>query len=761
MKTLQENLKVFYLGTEGDEPYLYKNKDLTTHALIIGMTGSGKTGLGVTLLEEACIDNIPSIIIDPKGDLTNLALSFPNMQPSDFEPFIDPDEAANKGQSVSEFAGATANSWREGIENSYQDLDRVRLFKESAEVRIYTPKSSAGLGVSLLSDFEAPRDLDDEALNNYILSITSAVMSLVGLKTDDMNSPESLLIQTIFLTNFKNSKGVSIAELITQIANPPFEKIGVFDVNSFFPSDKRMNLAMKINALIASASFSQWLQGEKLQIGKMLFDKDGKAKCNVFTISHLNDSERMFFVTLLLNEMINWMRTTTGTSSLRAILYMDEIYGFFPPTGNPPSKNPMLTLLKQARAFGLGCVLSTQNPVDLDYKGLSNIGTWFIGRLQTAQDKERVISGLTGVDANLDKAEITELISNLGKRKFLVKNINEDKLSVIGTRFALSYLKGPLSNEQISLLMKDKKANLEQNSPKTHANSNSVKPVINSEIPEFYDLSGGDEVSPYLYATASVKFADKNGEFTKEIGLLFDLYNAKEINWDDASNEILRNLSDKPKDGLKFSELPSFIAGAKNFKNYERDLKEFIYRNEKMIQYSAFGITSNFGESKEEFFVRLQDKTNEILEEQTEKILERFNTQKGRLETQIRRAEERVAKEKSDVTSKGIDTLMSIGSAVLGGLFGSRSSAATKIGKTVTAAKSAGRVLTERNQVKNAEENLQILLNELDEMTQKCEDEIANLKEQYDVKSVKIDEKEIAPKKTDIFNEKIVLVWKG
>lgn len=761
MKTLQENLKVFYIGTENGEPYLYKNKDLTTHALIIGMTGSGKTGFGITLLEEACIDNIPSIVIDPKGDLTNLALSFPNMQGSDFEPFIDPDEAANKGQSISEFAESTANSWREGIENSFQDLDRVKLFKNSSEVRIYTPKSSAGLGVSLLSDFEAPRDLDDESLNNYILSITSAVMSLVGLKTDDMTLPESLLIQNIFVNNFSQNKSVSIAELINQIANPPFEKIGVFDVNSFFPSDKRMALAMKINALIASASFSQWLKGERLEIGKMLFDANGKARCNVFTISHLNDSERMFFVTLLLNEMINWMRTTTGTSSLRAILYMDEIYGFFPPTGNPPSKAPMLTLLKQARAFGLGCVLSTQNPVDLDYKGLSNIGSWFIGRLQTAQDKERVISGLIGVDANLDKAEINELLSNLGKRKFLVKNINEDKLSVIETRFALSYLKGPLSNEQISLLMKDKKANLSENTTTKHTNSvENTKPVISAEIPEFFDLSSNDEVSPYLYATASVKFSDRNSEFTKEVGLLYDLYGTKDINWDEAKSEILRNFSDKPKGELKFSQIPSFIASSKNLKIYERDLKEFIYRNEKMTQYSAFGMTSNFGESKEEFFVRLQDKANEILEEQTEKILARFDTQKSRLEERIRRADEKVAKEKSDVTTKSIDTLVSIGSAVLGGLFGSRTATSTKINRALSGAKSANRVLTERNQVKIAEENLAVLLNELDELTQKCEDEILNLKEQYDILNIKIDEKEISPKKMDIYNEKIVLVWK-
>jgi len=456
VKTIQENLKLFYIGLKDKEPFFYKNKDLTTHAAIIGMTGSGKTGLGITLLEEACIDNIPSIIIDPKGDITNLALTFPQMRAEDFLPYVDEAEAANKGQSVEEFAAAQAEQWKNGIESSFQDLERVKILKDSASFNIYTPKSSSGIGVALLSDFACPNISDEEIFSNYINSLAASVLSLIGMSSEDMSSKEQLLISTIFETKFKEQKDVTIEELINFIANPPFKKIGVFDVDTFYPSSERLKLAMKINALIASPSFKGWTQGVRLEISKMLFDENGKAKCNIFTISHLNDAERMFFVTLLLNEIIAWMRGTEGTSSLRAILYMDEIFGFFPPNANPPSKTPMLTLLKQARAFGLGCVLSTQNPVDLDYKGLSNIGTWFIGRLQTAQDKARVIDGLSGIaGSSLDKASLENLISNLAKRNFLLKNINEDGLNVISTRWALSYLKGPLSREQISNLMKD------------------------------------------------------------------------------------------------------------------------------------------------------------------------------------------------------------------------------------------------------------------------------------------------------------------
>ena len=762
MKTIQENLKLFYIGLKDKEPFFYKNKDLTTHAAIIGMTGSGKTGLGITLLEEACIDNIPSIIIDPKGDITNLALTFPQMRVEDFLPYVDEAEAANKGQSVEEFAASQAELWRNGIESSFQDLERVKILKDSASFNIYTPKSSSGIGVALLSDFACPNISDEEIFSNYINSLAASVLSLIGMSSEDMSSKEQLLISTIFESKFKEQKDVSIEELINFIANPPFKKIGVFDVDTFYPSSERLKLAMKINALIASPSFKGWTQGVRLEISKMLFDENGKAKCNIFTISHLNDAERMFFVTLLLNEIIAWMRGTEGTSSLRTILYMDEIFGFFPPNANPPSKTPMLTLLKQARAFGLGCVLSTQNPVDLDYKGLSNIGTWFIGRLQTAQDKARVIDGLSGIaGSSLDKASLENLISNLAKRNFLLKNINEDGLNVISTRWALSYLKGPLSREQISNLMKDKKENLSSQSVDKSEMKFSAKPIISSAITQLY--ANSKSLTPNLLASAKVRIYDtkKGIDSVCEVSYLYELSeNDKEPNWSEASEGMHVDASENEPSGASFAAVPNFITSAKNFDALEKDFKEFLYRNFKFNTFEAMGIYSKENESKEEFFIRLQDKCNEILEEQTAKLTAKFEKEQKNLQDKLNKALAKLDKEQKDMTASGLDAAINIGASIFGAIFGNKLLSRQNAGKIASSARSANKVLKERSDVKLSEQSVNDISLAISELEEKFAQECDALKEANDVKNIAINETQISPKKSDIYDEKIVLLWR-
>ncbi|MCR4942171.1 MAG: DUF87 domain-containing protein [Campylobacter sp.] len=753
MKNIQENLKLFYVGIENDEPFFYKNKDLTTHAAIIGMTGSGKTGLGISLLEEACIDNIPCFIIDPKGDLSNLCLSFENF--NQFLPYMDENEAQNKGLSIEEMAQEEAKKWQKGIQESFQDPSRVGLFKNSANFTIYTPKSTSGVGVALLSNFNAPKIDDEEAFSNYINSLSASVLSLLG-DSYEQNSKEQILIAKIFESKFAKGENLSIQELIGLINEPPFSKIGVFDLASFYPSQERLKLAISLNSLIASPGFKLYTQGEKLDISNMLFDANGKAKCNIFSLSHLDDADRMFFVTLLLNEMIAWMRSIEGTSSLRAILYMDEIYGFFPPNANPPSKAPMLTLLKQARAFGLGCILSTQNPVDLDYKGLSNIGTWFIGRLQTAQDKARVIDGLTGISGS-QKSELESLISNLDKRNFLLKNINDDKLHIIKTRWALSYLKGPLSKEQISNLMSEKKQNIQS---KTHI-TKSVKPIISTEIDELY-ASQNAELSPYVFANVKARFYDakKGIDETKDINLLYELgQNDSEVKWDEASVNPPLNLCDAPKNA-SYAELPSFITSFKNTNELKKQLKDYIYRNEALCLYSALGINSMPNETKEQFFVRLQDKCNEILEEKTEEITQKFQKEKVKLEERLNKAIAKYEKEQQDVKTSGINAVISIGASLLGAFFGSRSINRTSISKVATGVKSAGRVLKERGDVKLSEESINELNAKIEELMQSSEDEISHLKDSYDIQKIAVDELRIKPKKSDIFDEKVALLWK-
>src|SRR5690606_12942136 len=208
-------------------------------------------------------------------------------------------------------------------------------------------------------------------------------------------------------------------------------RVGVVDLDTFFPAKDRLALGMKLNNLLASPSFASWLAGEPLDVQRLLYTADGKPRLSILSIAHLSESERMFFVTILLNEVVAWMRTQPGTGSLRAIVYMDEVFGYFPPTANPPSKRPMLTLMKQARAYGVGCVLATQNPVDLDYKGLSNAGTWFLGRLQTERDKLRVLEGLEGASAaagaSFNRQQMEALLASLGNRVFLMNNVHEDQ----------------------------------------------------------------------------------------------------------------------------------------------------------------------------------------------------------------------------------------------------------------------------------------------------------------------------------------------
>jgi hypothetical protein len=474
MKAPEERLGSFFLGAEYDlsagtrleNPVHYDARDLTTHAVCVGMTGSGKTGLCIGLLEEAALDQIPTLLIDPKGDMTNLLLQFPDLLPENFQPWINADDARRKGKSVEEFSASTAELWKNGLADWGIGSERIRLLQESADFTIYTPGSDAGVPVSILGSLKAP-DLDfeeyAETIRERISGTVSALLGLAGIKADPVRSRESILLAGIFEHFWKAKQDLDLTMLIMSVQKPPMRQIGVFDIDTFFPEKERFELAMAFNTILASPTFQSWLTGDPLDIGMMLYTPEGKPRHSIFYLAHLSDSERMFFVTLLLENVLTWVRSQAGTSSLRALLYFDEVFGFLPPVAEPSSKRPLLTLLKQARAFGLGCVLVTQNPVDLDYKGLTNTGTWFIGKLQAERDKERVLEGLKSAIAaaggGSSSVDYDQLISQLGNRVFLMHNVHEDRPVVFQTRWAMSYLSGPLTRPQIQILMKERKKN--------------------------------------------------------------------------------------------------------------------------------------------------------------------------------------------------------------------------------------------------------------------------------------------------------------
>ncbi|MEZ6117807.1 MAG: DUF87 domain-containing protein [Pirellulaceae bacterium] len=607
---IYEKLGAFYLGKEYDldgrqrseEYVLYDSKDLVTHAVVVGMTGSGKTGLGVGLIEEAAIDRIPVIVIDPKGDLSNLLLNFPNLTPDEFRPWINDDDARRQGLTPDEFAARQADLWKNGLEDWGQSGDRIRKLRDSAEFNIYTPGSDAGLPISILSSFAAPPKevmQDGDLLRDRISTTATSILGLLGVDADPLRSREHILLTSILDDAWKKGQDLDLAAIIRLVQSPPFSQVGVMDLESFFPSKDRFELSMTLNNLLAAPGFSTWLSGEPLDMDRMMHSPSGKPRVSIFSISHLSDSERMFFVSLLLNQTLGWMRSRPGTTSLRAMLYIDEIFGYMPPVSEPPSKKPLLTLLKQARAFGLGLVLSTQNPVDLDYKGLSNTGTWFLGRLQTERDKNRVLDGLEGASAEsggkFDRSAMSEVLSNVGKRVFLMHNVHENGPVVFETRWALSYLAGPMTRNQIKRLMDDKKASPEFDTDLHDKVESQVQvddspwsqdaPVLPKEITQVYlpprmALKGNLVYQPKLLAAARVHFVDSRRGLAADEELVLLSGGADSltgIDWNDA--QILKlheeDIEQTGWDDAGFADVGQELGNAKTIDNGKKTWTTF------------------------------------------------------------------------------------------------------------------------------------------------------------------------------------------
>ena len=772
-KEIYEKAGLFYVGKDVDkqsfEPSdvltLLKNKNFTTHAAIIGMTGSGKTGLGIGLLEEAAIDNIPSIVIDPKGDMGDMLLTDPTFSAKNFEPWVA-DDAKSKGEDPLELAEKTAKMWKEGIESWGQDSARVERFA-SVDKTIFTPGSSAGVGINILSSLEKPpAEVMDDADNfsAYLSSTVSSLLALVDIEANPLESKEFILLSQIIAKAWQNDVSLGLDSLVGAVLQPSFKKIGVLPLESFYPQSERFKLANKFNSVIASPAFMGWLSGESLDIQKLLYGKDGKAKVAIFSIAHLNDSQRMFFVTLLLNKVVAWMRRQSGSTRLKAMLYMDEIYGFFPPVKNPPSKEPMITLLKQARAYGLGVVLSTQNPVDLDYKGLSNIGTWFIGRLQTTQDVERVIDGLGGkIDSSFSKDEIANLLSNLKKRTFFLKSAHLEDIRLFGTRWVLSYLKGPLKKDEISELMASKKAVIEPESavsaPASDSGDYVSNVVLNGNVVQRFeaDITGKKRYTPTIASRVEVQYIDTKRaiEESRELKLYIDVNGVNSCSWDDAQEleEPLSSFPTKAPSGAKFKHLPLFITEDKDLKACTRELKEHIYTSEKLELYRCkrLRLESNVGESYDDFVVKVEDVLKEKFEAELDKLKDRYKSKFDRVEAQIERAAAQVEKEKADQTN----SLITAGMSIIGALFGR--SSVTKIG---TAVNRSSRVLKERGDISRAEAKLEDLQEKFEDLKTELDEKIDELDEKYSIDNYEIETIFIKPRKSAIDVEEIALLWR-
>ncbi|NOU10569.1 MAG: ATP-binding protein [Nitrospira sp.] len=763
---------------------LYDSKDLVTHAVCVGMTGSGKTGLCLALLEEAAIDNIPAIIIDPKGDLGNVMLTFPSLKGEDFQPWVNEDDARKKGLSPADYAQAQAELWTKGLAGWQQDGARIQRLRDAVDVAIYTPGSNAGLPVSILKSFAAPAaDVreDTELLRERISTTVTSLLGLLGIEADPIQSREHILLSTILDQTWKKEEDLDLASLIQAIQSPPVSKIGVMDVDSFFPSKDRFALAMKLNNLLAAPGFQAWLEGEALDMQSLMYTPAGKPRHAIFSIAHLNDAERMFFVTLLLSQMVGWMRAQSGTTSLRALLYMDEIFGYFPPVSNPPSKLPLMTLLKQARAFGLGVVLATQNPVDLDYKGLANTGTWFIGRLQTERDKARVLEGLEGASSSagkkFDRGRMEQTLAGLGNRIFLMNNVHEDEPVVFETRWCLSYLRGPLTRTQIKQLMDPVRR--ETSGTKSSASNASrftlhaSRPMLPPDVPQhFVPLRGskpeGSELvyAPMLLGSSQIRFSDsKSGiDSTQDVTILAPIADgAVAVDWDKATTAELAvaDLERDPEEGAQFLTLPASAGKAKSYSDWSKDFGGWLFRTQKVELFKSpttKGV-SKPGESERDFRVRLQQDGREQRDKGVETLRQKYGSKMTTLQDRIRRAELAKEKQQAESRSSQVQAAISVGASILGAFMGRKTISATNIGRATTAVRSAGRVMKESQDVGAAEENVATLQQQLADLETQFKSESDALAAATDPLNEKLDIVSIKPTKANIAVKVVALTW--
>lgn len=809
---IEERLASFYLGQEyelakgelREQRVHYDARDLTTHAVCLGMTGSGKTGMGVILLEEAALDGVPSLVIDPKGDMTNLLLTFPDLRPEDFRPWVNPDDARRKDLDLDAYAASMADLWRKGLDGTGQGPDRIRQLRESADFTIFTPGSSAGRQLSILDTLKAPSlswDTDGELLRDKIESVVSALLGLIDVEADPVKSREHILLSNIFEQAWRAGEDLDLAQLILRVQKPPFSQLGVFPVNTFYPEKDRMELAMLLNGLMASPAFADWIQGQPMEIERLLFGPSGKPQVSVLYIAHLSDAEKQFFITLLLEQVVSWMRAQSGTTSLRALVYMDELFGYLPPhPANPPTKKPLLTLLKQARAFGLGLILTTQNPVDLDYKALSNAGTWFIGRMQTDRDKQRLLDGLEGVEVGeggTSRAQFDRMISALKSRVFLLHNVHEGKPVVFHTRWAMSYLRGPLTRSQVQQLAGQQPApaapaaaprKVAAPPPQSGLASaySEVPPQLPSTVKQVFwpvemslqkavaalgreqgvavrakgDPEGTLVYHPALVGLAALRFAHATSRQTQEKDVAYLLPVEEEgysLDWAAGKARIEADDLDRtPEPGASFAPLPADLGASKRHTELRSEFSDYLYYNSSaMLRYNPhIKLYSEMGESEESFLRRCRKGVEEARDAEAEKLEAKYKRELERLEDRLRREKRELKEDKIEHSARKEEELLSGAESVFGLLTGKRSSS-----RLSTASRKRRMTRQAKADVKESQEAIEDLEEQIEEFEEEAKAELEELDAKWRELIDEVEEVEVRPRRADVRVDLFALAW--
>jgi Helicase HerA, central domain len=777
-------------GKPGADEVVVGSSDLTTHGVVVGMTGSGKTGLAVVLLEEALLSGIPTLVLDPKGDMTNLALVFPDLSPASFRPWVSEAEARAAGVTPDEYAEQQATNWREGLASNGIGPERLQALADAADVTIYTPGSTAGVPLDVIGSLRAPTltwDTDAEALRDEIEGTVTSLLALVGIQADPLSSREHVLLSNLVENAWRAGRDLDLGALIGEIQSPPLRKLGVFEVDQFFPPADRTKLAFTLNALVASPSFAAWGEGEPLDPQKLLFTPDGKPRCAVVYLAHLSEEERQFVVTLVFSKLVTWMRGQEGTPDLRALAYMDEVFGYVPPSAAPPAKKPILTIFKQGRAFGLGLVLSTQNPVDLDYKAMSNAGTWLVGRLQTENDKARVLEGLRSAAGTTDVAELDKAIGGLGKRQFLLVSAKASEPRLLATRWAMSYLCGPLTKEQVGeLVAKAEPVGQAASQPAPEppapaplelaADETPVAPPVAAGIPVSYldptapwatgigATPGSTRLRAFLAARVSLRYddtaagVDEQEEFEAVYGPLdggLALDSQTQVDYDD------RDFSATPPAGAAYVLPQAPVGEERFFASTAKDIQRHLVdrRPLELQRNRALKLVSRPGEAAEGFAKRCDAAAQEGADAEAAKIRDRLEAKRDRLDKALAQAQRRVEELDTDTRTRQASELVSGAGAVLGALFGGRRSARSMASAIGGAASRRGMTARTSQRRESAAEKVEATKDDLAALEQEILDEVAEIDERWQARAAEVDTLSIRLEATDVRVLETRLVW--
>lgn len=790
-------------GDRTDELIDYDPGDLTTHGVIVGMTGSGKTGLGIIYLEEALLRGIPTLILDPKGDMTNLLLTFPDLLPADFEPWVDEAKARKEEKTVAELAAETAELWRKGLGWWDQDGARIGALKEAAGFTIYTPGSAAGVPLNIVGSLSNPGldwDSEAEALREEIQGFVSGLLGLIGVEADPISSREHILLSNLIEHGWRRGTDLDLAVLLAQIQEPPMRKLGVFEVDTFFPAKDRLALAMKLNGLIASPAFASWTEGPDLDIGSLLWDANGKPQASIIYLAHLSETERQFIVTLLLSRVVTWMRRQAGTGDLRALVYMDEVFGFVPPTASPPAKQPILTMLKQARAFGVGLLLSTQNPVDLDYKAMSNAGTWCVGRLQTERDKARIVEALKSARGDVDVKSLDASISGLDKRQFLLHNTHEPAPRIFSTRWALSYLRGPLTKEQISRLSPEPDTAVPTAAPDTDVINQA--PVPNAGAEASADMVSGSAprtdlgenetpVMPRVAEGIQVRYLDAAAPWAADIGadpqstrfqagvaarvhVTFDERTADLVHQEEweaffmplrgrLDQEDRFDVDHDPRDLVERTPtiatylIPEAkIDTASFFRTATTDIKTHLYRDHSitLLHNKQLGLAARVDEDEVAFRRRCDAAGQDKADVEAAALRDKYETKMKRLRADFDTAEQRAAALESDLQGAREEQLWDSAGAVFDILRGRRRT------RSITgSSRSRSARRSKQQRLETAHGKVQDTWQKMSDLEQDLLDELEEINDKWEAVAVDIASLEVGLEKDDIQVDELTLVW--